>query len=88
MAAYAQFWKVRSDSDPEKFYTVGRTSEGSFGCNCIGWCRHVPRRDCRHITYVRAGHAEVYDPLLRSMSLTVRAQERKETKRTNESEQN
>lgn len=74
---YFEYWKVQSDSNPEKFHTVGRAEDGSFGCTCVGWTRHFPRRDCRHILYVKSGHGENYDPLLRSMTLTLAKEERK-----------
>lgn len=73
---YQDFWKVQSDSDPNKFYTVGKTADGRWGCNCIGWCRHVPREDCRHIVYAKQGLADSYDPLLRNMALTTARHER------------
>ena len=30
-------------------------------CGCIGWTRHFPRRDCRHILYAQSGGATTYD---------------------------
>lgn len=74
---YVQFWKVRSDSNPDKTHTVGLTDDRIYGCTCVGWTRHFPRRDCRHILYVKSGHGENYDPLLRSMTLTLAKEERK-----------
>lgn len=37
-------------------HIVAQDAEGNFACSCIGWTRHVPRRDCRHITEVKEGH--------------------------------
>ena len=44
-----------SDSNPSKSYKVSRHDDGeqAWECGCIGWTRHIPRRDCKHITKVR-----------------------------------
>lgn len=78
MPDYVEYWKVESDSNPGKFYTVSQTSEGGFACSCVGWTRHVPRRDCRHIGYVRSGQAVQFDPMLRAVSLANKRQAAKE----------
>ena len=46
--------EVLSVSNPSaKPHHVSRTDDGEWECGCIGWTRHVPRRDCRHISMVR-----------------------------------
>lgn len=72
-----EYWKVESDSSPGKFYTVSHYNDDSWACSCVGWTRHVPRRDCRHITYVKGGGAVVYDPLARAVTLAMKRSERK-----------
>jgi hypothetical protein len=44
-------WTVRGSTG--NLYTVAVDDEGDYGCSCIGWTRHVPRRDCRHIKMVK-----------------------------------
>ena len=40
-------WSVQSENDNEKFYTVSRAEDGSFGCSCPQWIfRH---QTCKHI---------------------------------------
>ncbi len=47
MANYRQQWKVQgSAKDP---YTVSVTVDGVWSCSCVGWTRHYPRQDCKHI---------------------------------------
>lgn len=45
-------WPVPS-SDGKREYTVTSYADGSFACSCLGWTRHMPRKDCRHIRDVR-----------------------------------
>jgi len=47
-------WVVSSSSG-DGDYIVARDKDGNWACSCIGWTRHVPRRDCRHITEVKEG---------------------------------
>ena len=72
MPKQLEFWKVESDSSPGKFYTVSRLADESFSCSCLGWTRHIPRKDCRHITYVKAGGAVEFDPLARAVTLALK----------------
>lgn len=72
MAKQLEYWKVESDSRPGKFYTVSRLDDESFSCSCKGWTLHTPRRDCRHINYVKAGGAVEYDPLARAVCLALK----------------
>lgn len=45
-------WYVPSSTSGTT-YTVGVDENGAWACGCIGWTRHVPRRDCRHIKEVK-----------------------------------
>ncbi len=49
-------WVVPSSSGHGK-HIVAQDAEGKFACDCIGWTRHVPRRDCKHILEVRLKEA-------------------------------
>lgn len=48
-------WFVQSSSNPNTTYTVAEDMNGDFACGCVGWTRHVPRKDCKHIREVKAG---------------------------------
>ena len=43
-------WQVQSESDPSKFYTVSRKTDGTFGCSCPAWT--VRRINCKHIKVI------------------------------------
>jgi len=62
MANWVQKWDVQSESNPQKFYTVSRGDDGTFGCSCPAWTFH--RRTCKHIRGVaeRESGASVADP--------------------------
>lgn len=32
-----------------------------WACACIGWTRHFPRRDCKHIMYAQSGGATTFE---------------------------
>jgi hypothetical protein len=32
-----------------------------WACGCIGWTRHFPRRECKHILYAQAGGARTFE---------------------------
>lgn len=54
-------WKVPSESDPDKVYTVARDAEGQYGCSCPVW--KFRRRECKHIQAVKDGeHNPVGEP--------------------------
>lgn len=74
---YEAHWKVESDSSAGKFYTVSQNFDGSYECSCRGWCTHTPRRDCRHILYVKSGLGIVYDPCARAVTLANAREQRK-----------
>jgi hypothetical protein len=50
---YMNQWSIPSDSNPSRNYTVSLTYDGEWQCSCIGWTRHVPRKDCKHIRRVK-----------------------------------
>jgi len=45
---YKQQWQV-SSSDGERAYTVSVTFDDVWSCSCVGWTRHMPRHDCKHV---------------------------------------
>lgn len=45
-------WAVPSDST-DGHYIVAQDAEGNMACGCLGWTRHTPRTDCKHIKQVR-----------------------------------
>lgn len=77
MATILEQFKVESDSRPGKFYVVSETDSGEWQCGCVGWTRHVPRRDCKHIRWVKCGGAVAIDPLLRAVEVTRNKAQRK-----------
>jgi hypothetical protein len=32
-----------------------------WSCACIGWTRHFPRRECKHILYAQSGGARTFE---------------------------
>ncbi len=53
MTEYKQQWKVQgSAAEP---YTVSVTFDGVWSCSCVGWTRHMPRKDCKHIKRKKGG---------------------------------
>ena len=50
-------WIAVSSSHPGTTYVVAQDHEGNFACACIGWTRHMPRTDCKHIRGVYAYEA-------------------------------
>jgi hypothetical protein len=51
-----QLW-VRSDSSERK-YVVSENLNGAWECSCMGWCRHTPRTNCKHILRAIDGEGE------------------------------
>jgi len=51
---YAKQYKVEN-SKGTGHYIVSLTYDGNWECSCIGWTRHVPRKDCKHISLARIG---------------------------------
>lgn len=71
-----EVFKIESDSSPGKWYTVSETVQGEWQCSCIGWTRHFPRRDCKHIRWAKIGGALPEDPLARAVEVVQRKQSR------------
>jgi len=49
---WVQKWVVPSSSGGGD-YIVSLHKDGHYACSCIGWTRHTPRTDCRHIREVK-----------------------------------
>jgi hypothetical protein len=41
-----------------------------WACACIGWTRHFPRRDCKHILYAQAGGATTFEEAIANKLLS------------------
>jgi len=50
---FAEVWGARSESRPDKIYTVALTKEGVWSCGCPRWTRNASRPDCKHILYIK-----------------------------------
>lgn len=70
-------YEVDSDSTPGRTYVVSLNGNGQYSCGCLGWTRHVPRRDCKHIEWVKAFGGRPVDPLLAAMGKAQRRESRK-----------
>ena len=46
-------WELPSSSSPDTTYVVAMSEHGDWACGCIGWTRHFPRKDCKHIRRVK-----------------------------------
>ena len=42
-------------------HIVSKCDDGSYACDCIGWTRHYPRTDCKHIYEVIRANPEPLD---------------------------
>lgn len=49
---WAKRWQVPSGSNNDT-YVVGLSETGDYACTCIGWTRHTPRKDCKHIRAIK-----------------------------------
>jgi hypothetical protein len=58
---YSQQWKVRSETNPNHYYTVSLKTDGIWECSCPHWIyRH---RECKHIEQVKDGiRAQAFAP--------------------------
>lgn len=66
-------FKVDSESNPANKYTVSEYNDGTWACACRGWTSHVPRRDCKHIWWVKsqgATRVEQVDPMAAAIRKT------------------
>jgi hypothetical protein len=59
-------YEVKSETSGST-YIVSLDGNGDYSCGCLGWTRHVPRRNCKHIDWVIAFGPGEMDPLLASM---------------------
>jgi len=65
--AKRQFVVPSESSDKE--YVVTQFDDPRFdtqhhpewACGCVGWTRHFPRRDCKHILYAKSGGATTFE---------------------------
>jgi hypothetical protein len=72
-----EYFDVPSSSS-DAMHTVSKHVDDSFQCSCIGWTRHVPRRDCKHILWVKQYGPMPIEPLLYELA---REEERRKRKR-------
>lgn len=72
-------YRLESESTPGKEYIVTEQDFGAFEwqCSCVGWTRHMPRRDCKHIKWVKQHGAVPIDPFLRLMEKVTAKEERR-----------
>jgi ATP-dependent DNA ligase len=70
MTDYAQQWEEPSSSG-NGTYTVSRTVDDRWLCACIGWTRHMPRKDCSHIRKVKARQSGINSPVKTTSGVTV-----------------
>ncbi len=45
----------------KRSHIFSKCEDGTYACDCIGWTRHYPRIDCRHILEVIYNHPEPLD---------------------------
>lgn len=69
-------WQVAS-STPGKSYVVSLQANGQYQCGCIGWTRHYPREDCKHILVVLGGGGTPLDPMIVAMNKVLKRAERR-----------
>ena len=50
---YVEVWGARSESRPDKIYTVALTKNEVWSCGCPRWTRNASRPDCKHILYIK-----------------------------------
>ena len=52
---------VPSDSNSYKEYKVSyaKNRAEEWQCSCMGWTRHYPRHDCKHILRVKESHLKM-----------------------------
>ena len=57
---YQKQWKIPSNSNPDKTYTVSLTMDGKYICHC--WPFLNTRKECNHIILAKSGHYDSIDP--------------------------
>ena len=50
---FAEVWGARSESNPDKIYTVALTKDGVWSCGCPRWTMNASRPNCKHINYIK-----------------------------------
>jgi hypothetical protein len=40
---------------------LNNQGQPEWACACIGWTRHFPRQDCKHIMYAQSGGATTFE---------------------------
>jgi hypothetical protein len=50
---FAEAWGARSESNPNKIYTLTLSKEGVWTCACPRWTRNASRPDCKHIKHIK-----------------------------------
>ena len=48
---WAKQWQVQGSASAP--YTVSVDWNSNWACSCVGWIRHFPRQDCKHIKKIR-----------------------------------
>lgn len=51
---YVEVWGARSESRPDKIYTVALNAKEVWSCGCPRWTMNANRPDCKHIKYIKA----------------------------------
>lgn len=75
-------WKVPSESDPDKTYTVAQDAEGEYGCSCPVW--KFRRQECKHIQAVKDGEYSPTDEAPKAEPEIVFANVRQVTSKTSD----
>jgi hypothetical protein len=47
---YLMKWCIYSERSGN--HIVSLCDDGTYQCDCVGWTRHMPRRNCKHIDQV------------------------------------
>ena len=50
---FVEVWGARSESRPDKIYTVALNAKGVWSCGCPRWTQNASRPDCKHIKYIK-----------------------------------
>jgi hypothetical protein len=46
-------WCIYSENSGN--HIISLLDDDTYACDCIGWTRHFPRKDCKHIREVKNG---------------------------------
>jgi len=50
---YTEVWGARSESTPDRIYTVALNAAGVWSCGCPRWTRNASRPNCKHIIFIK-----------------------------------